>query len=45
MGHCHGEPEMIDLLQHHDDGLLVFGWHDRQGQQGRVLGRMCLYTP
>ena len=36
---------MIDLLQHHDDGLPEIGWHDRQGQHGYVLGRMCLYAP
>ena len=35
---------MIDLLQHHDDNLLVITWHDRQGQYGRMLDRMCQYT-
>ena len=45
MEHCHENPDMIILLQRHDDGLLVFGWHDRQGQHKRVLGRMCLYAP
>ena len=39
------EPEMIDLLQHLDDGLLVIGWHDIRGHHGRVLGRMYLYAP
>ena len=38
-------PKMIYLMQHHDDGLLVIGWHDRQGQYRRVLGWMCLYVP
>ena len=23
----------------------MIGWHDRRGQHGHVLGRMCLYTP
>ena len=45
MGHCHREPKKIYLLQHHDDGLLVIGWHDKQGQHGCVLGRMCLNAP
>ena len=36
---------MIDLFQHHDDGLLVIGWHDRRSQHKRVLGQMCLYAP
>ena len=45
MEHCHREPEVIVLLQYHDDGLLVFGWHDRRGQHGSVLGQMCLYAP
>ena len=45
MEHYHGGPELIALLQCQDDGLLVFGWHDRRGQQGCVLGQMCLYAP
>ena len=36
---------MIDLLQHHDGGLLVIGWHDRRGHHRRVFGQMCLYAP
>ena len=45
MERCHREPEMINLLQHHDDGLLVFGWHDRRGQHDCVLDRMCQNAP
>ena len=33
------------LLQHHDDGLLMSGWHDRRGRHRRVLSQMCLYWP
>ena len=44
MEHCHGEPEVIVLLHSHDGELLVFRWHDRRGQHGRLLGRMCLYA-
>ena len=45
MRYCQLEPEMVDLLQRHADGLLEIGWHDRRGQRGCVLGRTRLYAP
>ena len=45
MEHCHGEPGMIVQLQRHDGGLLVFGWHNKRGQHGCVLGQMSLNAP